>query len=196
MGVNGIYLWNFANGRDDRVVADADYCAPIKSIGHGITCVADLENNWEVRQVLQELSFGVSKRLRENNFKATGVQITVRDNALFSRQYQCPLPFPTLSSIVLTETAFTLFMKRYDWNRFIRSLTIRAINLVKGSIPIQIDLFSSYKKQEKKENIDSVIYDIRERFGSKSITFLSLMDDIKIPMERNEIVTLPSGLTR
>lgn len=55
LGVNGIKLWEFANGVDDSRVRPFDYEPVAKSVGHGITCTADLENNNEVLQVLLNL---------------------------------------------------------------------------------------------------------------------------------------------
>ena len=42
LGVNGLQLWKYAAGRDDTPVMHKDFVSPIKSVGHGITCVADL----------------------------------------------------------------------------------------------------------------------------------------------------------
>lgn len=41
-------LWEFANGVDDSRVRPFDYEPVAKSVGHGITCTADLENSNEV----------------------------------------------------------------------------------------------------------------------------------------------------
>ena len=38
----------YANGLDDAPVMLSDYVSPVKSIGHGITTMQDLENNAEV----------------------------------------------------------------------------------------------------------------------------------------------------
>lgn len=48
LGVNGLGLWSYANGRDNSRVMHKDFVSPIKSVGHGITCVSDLENEDEV----------------------------------------------------------------------------------------------------------------------------------------------------
>ena len=55
-GVNGIQLWRFANGTDDSRVMRQDYVFPVKSVGHGITCSADLESEEEVWRIMLELS--------------------------------------------------------------------------------------------------------------------------------------------
>lgn len=43
LGVNGLALWTYANGRDHSRVMHKDFVSPVKSVGHGITCVSDLE---------------------------------------------------------------------------------------------------------------------------------------------------------
>ena len=48
-----------------------------------------------------------------------------------------------------------------------------------------------YKKFIKDEKCDEAMYKIRKKYGKKSISFLALTRDIKLPEELNEIVTLP-----
>ena len=43
LGKNGLMLWSYANGLDDSPVMEKDFVSPMKSVGHGITCTADLE---------------------------------------------------------------------------------------------------------------------------------------------------------
>lgn len=196
LGVNGCYLWNYANGLDDSPVVDRDIEPEIKTIGRGITCTSDLMNNSEVRNVFQELSLDVSKKLREYEFQASGIQITVRDNELSNRQYQAQLKGATQSSINLTEKAMELFISKYDWSKPIRSLTIRAINLITREKIQQIYFLENYEDYQKKEKLDTAIYNIRKKYGKDKLTFASLMGDIKMPKDRTEIVTLPNMLVK
>lgn len=53
LGVNGLALWNYANGTDTSRVMHKDFVSPVKSIGHGITCVADLVDEEEVHTLLR-----------------------------------------------------------------------------------------------------------------------------------------------
>ena len=63
-GINGLKLWRYANGTDESRVMQKDFVSPVKSVGHGITCTADLDNEEEVFHVLLELSQDVGHRLR------------------------------------------------------------------------------------------------------------------------------------
>lgn len=193
LGINGVYLWNYANGRDYSSVTDRDYRDPVKSVGRGITTTEDLENNLEVYRVFRELSFGVSKALRSYGYLAGGIQISVKNNNLFSKQYQRQISYPSLSSTILAEEAYDLFLEKYSWESPIRALTIRAINLIGEKNESQLSFCEDYSKLIKREKVDDAFFKIRERFGDYSISYAGLMGDIKMPMERNEIVTLPGG---
>lgn len=193
LGINGAYLWNYANGRDYSLVSDRDYREPVKSVGRGITTIEDLENNLEVYRVFRELSFGVSKALRGYGYLAGGIQISVKNKELFSRQYQRQILYPSLSSNILAEEAYELFLERYSWESPIRALTIRAIDLIEEKNGSQLSFYDDYSSLIKREKVDDAFFKIRERFGDYSISYAGLMGDIKIPKERNEIVTLPGG---
>lgn len=98
-----------------------------------------------------------------------GVAIHIRDNTLFSKQWQTALDMPTQSPMLIAKAAFALFEKRYDWRNPIRSVTIQAINLVPQDTPRQVDLFMNIEKIEKAERLDQCIETIRQRFGKNSI---------------------------
>lgn len=191
LGINGVYLWEYANGLDIRPVHDRDHQEPIKTIGNSSTCRKDLVNNREVFNVLQELSFSVSRRLRQAGLEACGVEIFVRNNELQSYNFQKPIKFVSQSSIVLAREGFDLFKEKYKWDFPVRAVGIRAIKLRKEGGGSQMDVFSDYKKLIKDENCDTALYKIRQKYGKEAISFLGLMRDIKLPKEINEIITLP-----
>lgn len=72
LGVNGLMLWRFANGDDHAPVMPKEFVAPIKSVGHGTTCVCDLESEYAVWRVLYELAQDVQHRLRKHELCAPG----------------------------------------------------------------------------------------------------------------------------
>lgn len=109
LGKNGIMLWHFANGTDCAQVMPQEYVAPVKSIGHGTTCVRDLETNYEVWQVFYELAQDVGHRLRKHEITAKAVQISVRDKDLGWYQWQMPLPYPSQSPYEIALSGYALF---------------------------------------------------------------------------------------
>ena len=192
LGINGEKLWIYANGLDTSRVMPCDYDPPIKSIGHGITCNADLLTKDEVRHVFMELSQEVGLKLRKRNLAATRVKISVRDNTLAHREYQGKLPFPTQSYTEIAAAGFDLFCQRHTWNSDIRSLTISAIDLVPADTPIQLDLWTDYTKHKKRLALERTDEDIRKRFGLQSINFAALTSGLKMPAHREVEYKMPS----
>lgn len=194
LGVNGIALWRFASGADQSRVMDEGFTAPVKSVGHGITCVGDLKNENEVWKVMLELSQDIGRRLRLYELRAKGVQLTVKDNALMCRQYQAQLEFSTKSPLELAEKARELFAKNYAWTLPVRAVTVRAINLVPEGLPQQADLFNDILKREKLEKLDDAVDDLRRRFGKRAIYPASLMGDIGMPGRGINEITMPGTM--
>lgn len=69
LGKNGLAIKKYANGLDDSPVMRSDYVSPVKSIGHGITTMQDLENNAEVWCVMLELVQEIGTKLRTHKRK-------------------------------------------------------------------------------------------------------------------------------
>jgi len=194
-GVNGIKLWEFANGVDNSRVRPFDYEPVAKSVGHGITCTADLENNNEVLQVLFELAQGVSLRLRQAELIATRVQLYIRDCNLNYREFQCKLPYPTQSWREMVNCAMELFRLRYTWQYPIRSVTIRAVDLISTRTPQQLDLFGDQEKRKRNDDLEIAIEDIQRRFGRDAIRIASSMNGLKVQKDKShEQLTMPAAM--
>lgn len=194
LGKNGLAVKRFANGEDYSPVMPSDYVSPVKSIGHGITTMQDLENSAEVWCVMLELVQEIGTKLRKHKKKAGGVAISIRDNGLFSREWQCRLGFPTQSPTHLARTAFDLFERSYSWQRPIRSVTVRAISLVEEDAPVQIDMFTDIAQIEKRERLDRAIESIRARFGKDAIRNGVLFQNTKLPAKRQVDLVMPTGM--
>lgn len=195
LGKNGVSLWLYANGRDNSTVKDIKFVSPVKSIGHGITTVVDLSNEEEVWRVFLELTQGNGHKLRVHQKVAKAVAIYVRDNTLFSKQWQTQMQMVTQLPLVLAQYAFQLFKKRYDWRNPIRSVTIQAINLFPQDMPQQIDLFCDYERAEKQEKLDGCVEKLCQRFGKRCIRNAVLLQELGMPMGNVEI-TMPTGLAK
>ena len=168
-GKMGDILWSFANGYDDSPVKYEDAHAPIKSIGNSTTTPRDLVDEQDVKIVLTVLAESVASRLRENGFKCRVVEISVRDNELFSSTRQRKLDHATNVTREIAEEAFRLFQENYNWQKPIRSVGVRGADLVNDNYWEQIDLFSSVEFREKQMKVDEAVDDIRRRFGFYSV---------------------------
>lgn len=191
LGIRGLYLWQYANGYDASEVSDYYACEKIKSISRGVTTKADLNSYDEVKKVFEELAIDVSKKLLEEDLKAGGVRIAIRDRNLETLSFQKVFPETSISALRLCDMALELFKARYDFKEGIRSLTISAINLTKNMHTEQLTLFGT-KKVFKDDRLEKVFYEIREKFGKDKIGYLGLKLNNKMP-EKPSVVTLPNG---
>lgn len=196
LGVNGLVLWRSASGLDDSPVMHKDFVSPIKSVGHGITCTADLENEDEVWKVMLELSQDIGHRLRIHKLKASGVQISIRSNDLGFRQYQAPLTLTTQSPSIIAHKAIQIFRDNYHWIMPVRAVTVRAINLRPKNEPEQIDLLTDMRQLERLDRLDDCIEDIRRRFGKRAVFQACLLGDLKMPFDNRDKVVMPGVMGR
>ena len=197
LGKNGMVLLAFANGEDRSKVAPQDYEPPMKSIGHGITTMQDLENNAEVWNIMLALTQDIGHKLRVYNKNAAGVAIYIRyivDKQIAGKQWQCQLPVRTHSAAIIAKEAYRLFERSYGWEHPIRSVTVRAINLCSQDLPEQLQFFSDAATVERKEKLETAIEDIRRRFGKYSIQPACLCQNIKMPTDREVELRMPTGM--
>lgn len=191
LGINGVALWRYANGADTSRVMHKDFVSPVKSIGHGITCVADLENDDEVHKVILALSQDVGHRLRLHELSARTVQVQVRGNDLYGSQFQCKMPFKTQLVSEIAATAYRAFRENYQWRTKVRAVTVRAIELVPKNYPDQLSLFVDTRRLERLEKVEEAVEEIRGRFGKGAITYAALLGDLKMPNDGRHKVKMP-----
>ncbi|MBQ2864041.1 MAG: DNA polymerase IV [Clostridia bacterium] len=161
LGKNGETLHTFACGADLTEVKRWDELDEIKSIGNSTTCPRNLKTNEEVRAVISVLAESVARRMREKNLWANTVCLFIKTDDLKSFDVMHKLEYPTnLASVVATE-AYKLF--KFDWNKTIRAVGVRVTNLTEK--PLQYNLFNSEQNMQKKEKFETVIDNLRGRFG-------------------------------
>lgn len=173
LGKHGRILWKRVNGIDDEIVDAHMYIASPKSIGNGKTFRNDLTKINDIRSAFQNLTYEISNKLKKHRLEAKNIQIVIRDNQFNDKQLQCELPTITSSSLIITNTAMDLF-KKYKWNKPIRALTIRAINLIEEGTNDQISLFEEKDEYEKIKKIDKVMFEINNKFGPNSVKFSNI----------------------
>lgn len=169
LGKMGAVLWAFANGYDDSPVKRENTSAPIKSIGNSTTTPKELETDEDVKIMLYILSESVAARLRENGFRCRTVEISIRDNELYSFTRQCKLDNASNITGEIALMAYRLFKANYRWDKPIRSVGVRGADLVNDNYMEQLDLFCDFQMREKQMKMDVAVDDIRRRFGFYSI---------------------------
>ena len=196
LGVNGYALWTYANGKDTSRVMHRDFVSPVKSVGHGITCNADLVNEDDVWKVMLSLTQDIGHRLRLHGLSARGVQIAVRGNDLFGSQYQTKLPFKTQLPSEIATAAFHIFKSNYGWRTHVRAVTVRAIDLVPVNATEQLSLFNDNERRDRRERLEDCVEEIRGRFGKEALTYCALLGDLKMPGDGREKVKMPGMMYR
>lgn len=191
LGINGVVLGTFANGQDQSRVMHKDFVSPVKSVGHGITCNADLVNDDEVDKVILYLCQDIGHKLRVHELRARGVQLATRDSKLWCKQYQAPLLIATQNALEIAHKARELFHANYQWSTPLRSVTVRAIRLAPASQPIQQFLFDDSARRDKTDRLEDAVDDIRRRFGKKALLPASIIGEMKVPDMGIPKITMP-----
>ena len=168
-GKMGSVLWSFANGYDDSPVKKENTHAPIKSVGNSTTTPRDLQTDEDVKIIIYMLAESVSSRLRKHGFRCRVVEISVRDNELFSFTRQHKIDHATNITTEIAEEAYRIFKECYDWKKPIRSVGVRGADLVTDYFWEQIDLFSNMEFREKQMKADAAVDELRKRFGYFSV---------------------------
>lgn len=190
-GKNGHSLWVFANGLDDSSVAHIDYYEPPKSIGHGVTCVENLENYEEANKVIVSLCQDIGYKLRKSHLSASGVSLTVKDKNLVCQTYQAKLDAPTQDELTISKLAFELLQKNYIFKEKIRAITVTAINLTDENTPVQAIMLYDYGADEKRSKLNSALDDLKNTFGKEIIKPAVILDESKMPKNTQKETVLP-----
>jgi len=180
LGKWGLFLWIYANGKDSSPVCGTGYENAVKSVGNSTTTPRDLENEEDCRIVFLNLAESVAERLRELNLMAKTAEITLRANDLSSFSRRQKLKLPTHIATELTDAAMELLRKNYGFDKPLRSIGIRAADLVPIGSCWQSCLFADDAKREKIARLEFVVDDIRRRFGHFSVGRALLMSDAKL----------------
>ncbi|MBO5789500.1 MAG: DNA polymerase IV, partial [Clostridia bacterium] len=195
-GVNGTMLWMYANGQDHSRVMQNGETLPIKSVGHGITCNADLTSDEEVRRVILELCQNIGLRLCQAGMVAKGIQVDIKDHELCVFSWMDGMPTATRSRRVLAQQAFLLYRKRYQGQRRIRAVTVRAIRLEKAGESTQLDYFCDYVKTDKLERIEQVTDELTTRFGHTALCPADVLINDKTKTKEHYQATMPHGMRK
>ncbi len=70
-------------------------------------------------------------------------------------------------------------------------MCVRAINLCSADTPVQMDFFNDFEREDRLECLQDAVESIRGRFGKRSITYGSLLGDLKMPGDGREKVKMP-----
>ncbi len=182
LGKMGQQLCNAAAGKDLAPVLSNVELPKAKSYGRSITGAHDMTKTKEVADILLYLSEKVSSSLRAGRVMATAVQLHIRDEELSVHECQAKLSQPTRITEMIFSSAMELFSSVWFWDCNIRSVGVRAFDLVPEDDFSQYNLFYDSLRYEKLERLEAEVYKICKKYGNRAVFHASTMN-LSIPKE-------------
>lgn len=170
LGKAGPMLYHYARGEDRATVASYYGEDSPKSIGQGLTFATDLQGEEEVRSGIVMLSDHVALRLRKHGLSCCGVQLTLRDPEFHNISRQVQLDNATNLHQTISDTAFSLAGKHWNFSVPVRAISVTAISLIPTDhTGKQLSLFDSQEQEQedKYQKIALATDHLREKYGRK-----------------------------
>lgn len=190
LGINGLKLYEAANGRDCAKVAYYKYKPPIKSIGCGTTFRYDLKGYEEIFTSILRICEELEKKLNEKNFMALSLNLSIRYPDLSYKNMSKNLEYPCSNASELGMTTFKIFKKLESDEYPIRAMTIRAEKLISKNEVSQDCFLPTYINHKKKEQLGYTMVDLRRKYGPLSCRFANIYHYDAANFDNN-CVTMP-----
>ena len=168
-GKSGLHFWRLANGIDSR---DIEKEVAAKSISKEITFDSDEGNEEKLRLTLFYLCDDLSRLMRRKGLKGRTITLKIRlaDFSTFTRSRT--LTSSTSDSREIRSLAEGLYSQFDRQGHKVRLLGIGLSHL--DGEEVQLDLFE--QEPSKTRKIDSLLDEVKEKFGEQAITRASLLD--------------------
>lgn len=168
LGKNGETLWHYARGEDTAPVLFVDEAEDVKSIGNSTTPPHDVSCDEEAKAIIYLLSDSVAARMRKHAFSCRTVSVWMRDTELNSFERQRRLPLSTDIGEEIAATALSLLRESYPWHLPLRSLGVRAGDLLDQEGNVQKS-FMKDPWREKNRSLELSLDFIRNRWGHNCV---------------------------
>lgn len=168
LGKNGLSLYEAANGRDSSPVSLFGSSPPPKSIGNSTTPPRDLVSENDVDIILYQLCENVSMRMRREGVVCRTVQVSVRYRDLSTLERQMKSDYPNRTARSLFLSAKSLMKKHRLTDEPIRSLGVRATDLLRSDTE-QLSFSPDIMVIQREETLEGVVDGLRKRFGSPAL---------------------------
>lgn len=162
-----------ANGIDHSSVV-TNVLEP-KGISNSTTLSRDLTSLSEIEKILQAISENVGISLRKQKKYTQCIVVQLKDKYFKSYSHQVKLKNATNLTSEIYRTSVLLLHEM--WNREpVRLVGIRLDNLT-DNVLHQVSLFENLSHREKENELESIVDEIKEKFGVSSIKKASLIDN-------------------
>lgn len=159
-------IQDYANGKEDSVVRSHAGYEVIKSIGNSTTTRFDVTESKDAYMVLLSLTEMVGLRLREENFVARVVTVSIRYSTLTGHSHQRKIFHFTDQTMEIYKEVQVLFDELWTGDP-IRHLGVR-LSSFQPNNSFQYSLFDDVHL-EKKRRVDKVVDELRFKYGKGAI---------------------------
>ena len=108
-------------------------------------------------------------RLRLEGYQCRTVELSVRTADLHWRSHRMALRHPSDLTSELLDAALALCEQAHLWPDPLRSIGIRALNLVPACAPHQLDLFEDAEHRARQRQLDITLDNLRARYGKTCV---------------------------
>ncbi|MBD3376248.1 DNA polymerase IV [candidate division KSB1 bacterium] len=167
LGKAGNHFWRLSRGQDERPVHGGD---PAKSTSKETTFGTDCFDKETIRCTLLFLCDEVARELRRHHYQGRTITLKIRfaDFTTFTRSLT--LSYFTQHSDDIWPCIWNLY-KEFDRDeKAVRLLGVSVSNFSESAL--QLDLFSS---GSQKKSVESLMDNVRDKFGKDAITRASLI---------------------
>lgn len=146
-----------------------------KGIGNSTTLAKDMDDPDEIKHVIHAISENVGRSLRKQKKYANVVAVQLKDKYFRNYSHQKTLPNATNITGEIYKTSIQLFEEMWD-HKPVRLIGIRLDRLT-DTVSHQVSLFENLEVREKDNELDQIVDEMQEKFGSSIIKKASLMDN-------------------
>lgn len=184
-GIMGEELWNHANGIDLSRISDFNTSPKDKSYGHSQVLFKDYTDE-NIGLIIKEMIEVLAFRLRKNHKRCNVVGFGIGYSRIYGGGFyhSRKLSSATNDVEVIFGVCNSMFQKFYE-DFPIRKVSISLGGLEQDNIE-QLNLFEPFDEKVRKDNINSAVDEIKNKYGKNSIIKASNLLKDSTAIERNK----------
>ncbi|MFQ7010800.1 MAG: DNA polymerase IV [Oscillospiraceae bacterium] len=167
LGKGGRLLHAYANGYDPRRCTASRICRR-RNPSASATAPRDLICEADARAALLSLAESVARACGWR-YQCRTVELSVRTADLHWCSHRMALRHPSDLTSELLDAALALCEQAHLWPDPLRSIGIRALELVPACAPHQLDLFEDAEHRARQRQLDITLDNLRARYGKTCV---------------------------
>lgn len=187
-GILGLQHYHHANGIDRTILSEPSPVIKEKSYSNSQVLPRDYTNLEQIETVVKEMAEQVAIRIRRHHCQTSCVKLYIgysyhEEQSGFSRQMTIP---PTCSTRTLTEHLLTIF-RRFYHGEAVRHIGVTYSKLIYTN-QTQLNLFEDPYDLLQHETLDSVVDNIRQKYGFTSLVHANNLTEGARSISRSHLI--------